>query len=230
VLLGAIAGLIVLVRHTNIVFTLVWLLYGVGTHSTVSSLAARLWGARAQVARIAAVAALVIAPQLLLYHQATGQLIVSSYGALGFNWTSPRIAGVLFSVQKGLFFWSPLLLLATAGLVILARSARPAAAFAVPGALFLAVNTYLIASWWDWQFGGSYGHRGFVDALPLFGLGLAAMFERVSHSASARVTVAIAVAALVSLSIFQMLQYWHGLIPFNDTTWPQYRELFLHWR
>ena len=33
-------------------------------------------------------------------------------------------------------------------------------------AVVMAVNVYIIASWWDWQFGASYGHRGFVDALP----------------------------------------------------------------
>lgn len=43
-----------------------------------------------------------------LYHYATFD---SSYGTFGFDFASPRIAGVLFSVQKGLFFWSPLLLL-----------------------------------------------------------------------------------------------------------------------
>ncbi|HEX2454570.1 MAG TPA: hypothetical protein VHI99_12775, partial [Vicinamibacterales bacterium] len=42
--------------------------------------------------------------------------------------------------------------------------------------IFLTVNTYLIASWWDWQFGGSYGHRGFVDSLPLLAIGLARFF------------------------------------------------------
>jgi hypothetical protein len=27
--------------------------------------------------------------------------------------------------------------------------------------------------------------------------------------------------------MFQMLQYWHGVLPMNDTTWPQYRAIFL---
>jgi ClpP class serine protease len=53
-----------------------------------------------------------IVPQLAIYYQATGRPIVSSYGGLGFNFTSPRLLGVLFSTQKGLFFWCPLLLLA----------------------------------------------------------------------------------------------------------------------
>ena len=41
----------------------------------------------------------------------------------------------------------------------------------------MVLDTYLIASWWDWQFGASYGHRGFIDVLPLLAFGLAAVFE-----------------------------------------------------
>lgn len=230
VLLGVVAGLIVLVRHTNVLFLVVFVLYGVGAGVTPSGAAARLWQARAQVARIAAAGLLVITPQLLIYYQATGRLLVSSYGELGFNWGSPQIAAVLFGVRKGLFFWSPLLLIGTAGLVVVARTSRPASSFVLPGLLFLAVNTYLIAAWWDWQFGGSYGHRGFVDTLPLFAIGLAAAFERASASRPGRAVMGSVVMILVALSLFQMLQYWYGIIPFNDTTWPYYREVFLQWR
>ena len=230
VLLGVVSGLIVLVRHTNILFTCLFVLYGVGAGTSLPSRFAALWRERRQAAMIVAVAALVISPQLLIYYQATGHVLVSSYGDLGFNWTSPQIAAVLFGVRKGLFFWSPLLLIATAGMILLARSTRPAAAFMLPGALFLIVHTYLIASWWDWQFGGSYGHRGFVDALPLFALGLATAFDTAARSQRVRAAVGVTVTLFVALSVFQMLQYWYGIVPFNDTTWTQYRELFLQWR
>ena len=81
---------------------------------------------------------------------------------------------MLFSVQKGLFFWSPLLLAAIAGFVVGDRKKLP---FLAGTAVVMAVDTYLIASWWDWQFGASYGHRGFIDILPLLAFGLAAFFE-----------------------------------------------------
>ncbi len=230
IVLGLLAGLIVLVRHPNIFFTVVFALYGVGAGVSLSARVAHLWRERVQVGCIVATAAVVVAPQLLIYYQATGHVLVSSYGELGFNWTTPQITGVLFGVKKGLFFWSPILLLAAAGMVLLVRSTEPASAFVLPGALFLLVHTYLIASWWDWQFGGSYGHRGFVDALPLFALGLAAVFRDASHTIGARTALGGAAGALVVLSVFQMLQYWYGIIPFNDTTWPQYRDLFLRWQ
>jgi hypothetical protein len=230
VLLGVIAGLIVLVRHTNVLFLLTFPLYGIGVGTTFSDAIARLIAHAREVMRIAAVAAVVLLPQLLLYYQATGRPIVSSYGDLGFHWTEPRIFGVLLGTQKGLFFWSPLLLAAVIGLVLLWRSGRAAAAFVPAGVAFLAVNTYVIASWWDWQFGGSYGHRGFVDILPLFALGLATLFAWAAQRRVTAVVTGTIAVFLIALSTFQMVQYWYGIVPFSDTTWEQYRDLFLEWR
>lgn len=230
ILLGLVAGLIVLVRHTNVVFLLLFPLFGV---TGSGSLRARLAALRAH-ARLLAVAtsvsAVVVAPQLAMYYEATGRVLVSSYGELGFNWGSPRIVGVLFSVQKGLFFWSPLLLAACAGLFLLARSSNRARAFVPPGVILLVLDTYIIASWWDWQFGGSYGHRGFVDVLPLFALGLAAFYGWAAATPIRRAAMSVLVACAVSLSVFQMLQYWNGVLPFSDLTWDQYRALFLRLR
>jgi membrane-bound metal-dependent hydrolase YbcI (DUF457 family) len=169
-------------------------------------------------------------PQLAIYYQATGRPIVSSYGELGFNFASPRIVGVLFSTQKGLFFWSPLLLLACAGFVVLARSGDGARRFVAPCVAFLVVDTYLIASWWDWQFGGSFGHRGFVDTLPLFALGLAAFYRWISAPPARRYPVAVVVCFAVALNLFQTAQYWNRLLPISDTTWNQYRAAFLRWQ
>ena len=128
---------------------------------------------------------------------------------------------MLFSVQKGLFFWSPLLLLACAGLAWLLAVRTSARAFVAGGMVFLVLNTYLIASWWDWQFGGSFGHRGFTDSLPVFAIGLAGLLHLVGapddDGSDRRVLASVAVA----LSVFQMLQYWDGVLPFSDTTWDQ---------
>jgi hypothetical protein len=230
VLLGAVAGLIVLTRHTNGLFLVFFPLFGVFNRESCHAQLGVIRREARQVALIAAVAAIVVAPQLAIYYQATGKPIISSYGNLGFYFGSPEIAGVLFSVQKGLFFWTPVLLLACAGLFTLARSRHSARVFVLPALLFLAVNTYIIASWWDWQFGASFGHRGFVDALPVFAIGLAAFFELASRNTGRRRIVTAVVVVAVALNLFQMLQYWNGVLPMSDTTWDQYRGVFLSWR
>jgi len=134
---------------------------------------------------------------------------------------------VLFSVQKGVFFWSPLLLAAAAGYGLRHGATR---AYALGAAVVLAIDTYLIASWWDWQFGASYGHRGFIDVLPLFAIGLAACVDWTTRSASRRYPALAIASAGIFLSVFQMLQYWNGVLPMSDLTWDQYRDVFLRLR
>jgi hypothetical protein len=226
-LLGLTAGLIVLTRHTNVLLLAVVPLAGVAELGGVRAAAA---AARQRVAAIAvatATAALVVLPQLGIYRAATGQFLVSSYGELGFNFRSPQLWGVLFSVQKGLFFWSPLLLFAVAGFFVRRRETR---SFALATALIGSADAYLIASWWDWQFGASYGHRGFVDLLPLFAVGLAGFFAWSAERPLRAAGAATVASVLVALSMFQMVQYWNGVMPMADLTWEQYRSVFLKLR
>ncbi len=247
-LLGVVSGLIVLTRHTNVLFLLMFPLYGVFSGAMLRDRTRQLLREWRAVAVIVAFGALVVSPQLAMYYQATGRVLVSSYGELGFNWGSPRLFGVLFGVQKGLFFWSPILLAACAGFAMLmTRAIYPAAAnrtrpgpgipwrespsaFVPPAIIFLALNTYIIASWWDWQFGGSYGHRGYVDSLPLFAIGLAAFFSWAARRPVTLAAVSAVTVLAICLSVYQMAQYWSGIVPFSDMTWEQYREVFLRWR
>jgi hypothetical protein len=37
----------------------------------------------------------------------------------------------------------------------------------------------------------------------------------------------VVTTAAVALSVVQMLQYWNGVLPISDTTWEQYRGIFL---
>jgi len=223
ILLGLVAGLIVLVRHTNILVLAVVPLFVVAADGPRAAL--RFFSTRARsILLIAAIAFLVVLPQLALYMQATGRPLISSYGSLGFTFASPHLYGVLISVQKGVFFWSPLLLLGVAGLFLLRRPLR---AFVIPVCVVLIADTYLIASWWDWQFGASYGHRGFIDLFPLLTLGLAAFFQWSAANRARLVTTAMAVSAMIALSMLQMLQYWNGVLPGSDLTWSAYKALFL---
>ena len=97
----------------------------------------------------------------------------------------------------------------------------------LPAAVVLAIETYLIASWWDWQFGASYGHRGFVDFYPILAIGLAATFARIAAMPLLWRPALVVGTLFCGLSVFQMLQYWQGVLPMSDTTWTQYRAIFL---
>jgi hypothetical protein len=237
--LGLTSAAVFLTRHTNVLFLLTVPLYGVTDWRALRERAYALvkrWRPLLVTGLVAAAGAL---PQLLLYKAATGAWLPSPYGAIGarFTFSSPRLYEILFSTEKGVFFWSPALLLAVAGWIV-ARGW--AAAFLWSAALVLTVNSLLIASWFDWQFGGSYGHRGFTDGFALVALFMAAFFAwlgerrrgaREAKTAPIFTILTAAVTAFTSLavllSVAQMIQYWLGVLPIANTTWDQYRALFL---
>jgi hypothetical protein len=86
------------------------------------------------------------------------------------QWTSPRLASVLFSSDHGLLVWTPILIPAVAGLFLLRRHDRALAAYLVTA--FLALY-YLIAIDSCWDGISSFGNRFFISLTPLFVLGLA---------------------------------------------------------
>lgn len=227
--LGLVAAGILLTRHTNAIFLLIVPLYGVASWARLRERTAECLARMPAVAVVTGVVVLAVAPQLVIYRWVTGSWIVSPYigPGTGFVCCGTHLAEVLFSPQKGLFFWSPLLLLAVAGFFVARGWARSQV---VPSAVIIVANTFLIASWFDWQFGGSFGHRGFTDGLGLLAIFLAAFFAWTTDRPRVLDGVAIVATLAVLLSVAQMVQYWEGVLPFTDTTWSLYRELFLRFR
>jgi len=215
--IGVVSGLIVLTRHPNAIFLAIVPLYD-------------LTRVRARVGAFAAIAGLgvaCLAPQLLIYKQTTGQWLVNAYVGGGFTFGSPHLVDVLFSVKKGLFFWSPALLLAVFGLFVSRGAVRR---WVLPAGVVVALHTYVVASWHVWDYGGSYGHRAFTDGFALFAVFIASAFAWASTRRRAKAIVSAATAAAIALSLFQMTQYWIGVIPTGGPTWPEYRAHFLRLR
>ena len=164
----------------------------------------------------------VLAPQLALYYQATGRFLVSSYGSLGFNFTCAPDRWRAVQRSEG-----RVLLVAAAAGCSRGTGVGPwtGANVGLEDSLFLVANTYLIASWWDWQFGGSYGHRGFVDGCrssrsdwPRSSSG-----QRRRRPGGRLVTMC---ADCRDRAVgVQMIQYWNRVLPMSDTTWEQYRSV-----
>jgi hypothetical protein len=221
-LVGLIAGLIVITRNPNIVFLSIFPLYGLVSRKALCERLRCYCTHLPQLAVIVAIGVVALTPQLAYWHFATGHWLVYAYQGEGFNFGSPKLAEVLFSTQKGLYFYAPLLLFAVTGLWSL-RHVAPAYLPAVAAPLLCM--TYMIASWHDWQYGASYGHRAFTDSMGLFAIGLAAFLASVPPAFRRLVGITCSICMIVS--VVQMLQYWLGILPPQDTTWEIYRSIFL---
>ena len=173
-------------------------------------------------------------PQLLAYQALNGYPRPSSLVVRKMNWLAPHAAGVLGSPEHGLFFWTPLAVLAIAGLVAgmmgrLGWTARPTLAPRAAGSptavvaallvLVVAVQVYVAGSVESWTVAGAFGQRRFVSLTAAFLVGLAALWppgnDRWGGSRNGR-PQRVLVSALFALGIWWnlglMVQFGGGLM------------------
>ena len=219
---GVLAGLIIITRPTNGLWLLFGLLYGVDSLPAFSDRLSFWKGHAVNVLYGVLSCAGVISLQLLYWKLITGHFVVFSYRGEYFNFAAPEILNVLFSVRKGLFFWSPILLLVVPGLFYVRKGARE---FFTPILFFLPINIYVISSWHSWFYGGSFGHRAFIESLPLFAICFCSLYEGLSSFLWKRCMIILSLLC-VTLSTWLMLKYWTGVIPFDGTTWDYFVTTF----
>ena len=130
------------------------------------------------------------------------------------NWLSPYFFSVLFSSNHGLFSWTPILLLAIAGLFLFCRR-QPL--IGVPLAAGFFAFYLFISCYPDWAGISSYGNRFFISLSSFFILGMAVFFDRAAQLfRSRRAALAAAIALLAVSSLWNaglIFQWGSHLIP-----------------
>src|SRR6185437_15083391 len=212
--LGLIAGLMLDVYYPNALFLLVLLVELAVTAVRIlrSELSAKRHEFQALVLGSCVFAvALILAflPTLISRWVIYGSPFSTGYTEVGvWHLTNPLLGQVLFSSDHGLFSWTPILLLASAGLLFVVRRDR-VLGWAV---VFSALAFYfLIATYPDWDGISSYGNHFFVSLTPVFILGLTALLaasEKLVHNSRIAWRGAIAGIALLVLWNFGLLFQW----------------------
>jgi hypothetical protein len=210
---GAAAGLAALVREQDGLFIVI-----PAAVLALHTLRSGRWRAGlVHAASLGAAAFAVFSPQLLAYRAINGSFGPSRMVARKMSYTSPHFLEVLFDPGHGLFVWSPLLLLATLGLI--ARLLRRDRLAALLG-LGLLLQVWINGSLESWTQAGAFGSRRFVSATPVFAWGLAALvgllLARVRPQA-----VAAALAVLVWWNVSLMVQFGLKLMDRQRLEWPQ---------
>jgi hypothetical protein len=153
---------------------------------------------------LAATALVPVGCQVLAWHALSGHWLYYSYGDEGFDWRHPALWQTLFSSRHGLFFWSPVLLLAVAALLVRARHA-----FVYCWGLGLGLLWYANSAWHCWWFGDAYGARAFLELAGLFGVGIGLAFEGLRRLP--RLAAGLAVLAVVFNVVLLALYVSHRL-------------------
>ncbi|MBP7156441.1 MAG: hypothetical protein KBA60_10560 [Flavobacteriales bacterium] len=219
--LGLLLGIIVLIRPVNgiILFALPILADGELHWRTFPPLVKTHLPA---IVGAAVLCVSVVSLQLVYYQIATGSPFVYSYGDEGFRWTDPHMLDILFSYRKGLFVYTPLLLFSLVGWPYLWRLSKTAA---WAWSAFFILLTYVLSSWWNWWYGGSFGARPYVEYLGLFMLLFALALDRLMKSwRSVLLITAMLVVVLCQVQTYQMRYYQ---IHWENMDKAKYWEVFL---
>ena len=166
----------------------------------------------------------IIGIQSLLYYKACGKFWVDSYGNEGFNFASPEIWNVLFSFRKGLFIYTPILLLTFIGFYYFSKNYGITRLIILCSILVLF--TYVISSWWYWAYGGSFGMRPFVEAYPLFIWIFSISLNNIKSNISKGILTIVSVFCIY-LNQVQLYQSIIGILPYENLNFEKYKRLFL---
>jgi len=219
-LLGSIAGLIVLIRPTNLLLLLYLFFFET---RNLEDLSKRLHFFREHFWKslFFPLAALVpFIPQICYWYYISGDLILYSYQNEGFiYWQNPKIWNVFFHIKGGWLLFTPL------GLLLLASMIWAAVRNAVQGRVILLIfllAVYAFGSWWCWWFGGAFGYRSMVEFYVLMAFPFGYALHRIYTSRN--FFLLILTSLLLSLCVYFNLGMGH-FFRGPHISWERWQEL-----
>jgi hypothetical protein len=221
--LGLVTGIAVITRASEMLILFIPLLWGIWDLKSIRARLDLLWKQKKDIILFALFMALGILPQLIYWKYSTGEWIYNSYDdpQSGFNFDQPRIAYILFGFRKGLYIYSPVMIIATIGLYHLFQQKRGLFLGVI---LFFLANIYLIASYSSLI---SFGWRAFVQAHAVLAIPLACF---ISWGLGQRKVVKYSILGilllLLTLNLFKTWQLSAGIIDGSRMTMKYYINSF----
>ncbi len=196
ILCGFIAGLITIMRPSDVVCLLIPLLYGVYNKETLKGKSGFLMDNKLGLVLFVVAFILPVIPQLLYWKATTGHYLFYSYGDQGFNWRHPKIREGLFYFSNGWLPYGPVMIFALAGFVLRRSYKRWYWCLW----LLFPVYVYIIYSWYCFNYINGYGSRPMIHMYPLLALPLAAFIGYI-----ARQRLAVRVGVIVAGIVFSII-------------------------
>lgn len=219
--IGAVAGLITLIRPTEILCILIPLLWNISSFTDVKN-RVRLIGQRFPAYSLAVLAFIAVGlPQIFYWKYATGQFLFYSYGEEGFDFLHAHIYHGLFGFKNGWLTYTPVMFFALAGIPFLFKHR----AFLLPVLIILPLHIYIIYSWWAWMYINGFGSRPMVEMYALLAIPLAHLI----HFATKRNFIIIILSPIllffIWLNLFHTYQFTLGIMWSQDASWAYYKAV-----
>ena len=219
-LLGLILGLIIIVRPTNAI---------------IVSLIPFLLGSKDNLVNFFKIAivrysnftfalfcfSFVIFLQLLTWKWQSGNWFLWSYGGQGFNWSNPQILRSLIGFRTGLLVHSPIVILGIIGAIMMIRKNAFQALF---WWIYFLLNSYVISSWWCWDYATTFGARAFSEHVIFILIPMIYLFNEWKKS------LIIVFTVLTSLGIIRLAEKKSGFMSDQRFTTNNYFESLKFWK
>jgi hypothetical protein len=226
IFMGLLIGLITLVRPTNGVVVILFLLYNITNLKDIRTRAQLFLKNYGKIIVMIVCILIIWLPQLLYWKSVTGNWFYYSYGSNErFFFNHPQILSVLFSFRKGWLIYTPVMIFALIGVGMLWKTNKK---YFYPTVLFLIINLYVVSSWWCWWYGGSFGMRALIESYAILAIPLATFLTWVAkQKLRTKIPLFVFVGVVAVLSFFHTLRYHYGTIHWDSMTTESYFKYFL---
>jgi len=224
--LGLIFGLITLVRPSNGLIVILFILFNIVKREDIVKRLKLFWHNYQKILVIILCAFIIWLPQLLYWKSVTCEWLYYSYDDERFFFNDPKIMGVLFSFRKGWLIYTPVMLFSVIGMGFLWKMNRR---YFFPILLFFICNIYVISSWWCWWYGGGLGMRPLIESYAILAIPLATCLAWIfKQRIVMKTALLVVVLAFYAQSVFHTIQYYYGAIHWGAMTKEAYFDSF--WR
>jgi hypothetical protein len=138
------------------------------------------WDAKALLRRafwVSPSALLMLLPQIVVFLKTFGQPFAIPLGSGFMDWASPHWADTLFSADRGLFNWHPMLVLGLFGLLLPRRSLGR---LALSGAVVFTLTVWINGAVRDFNASDAFGARRYDIVFPFFAIGFARLLAAIT--------------------------------------------------
>lgn len=206
VLLGALIGLMIITRPTEILFLFIPIFWGVRSISSFFNKYIDLF--KKHFVKLALMSIAIIALgfiQLAYWKSVTGEWIFYSYDnpGEGFEFFKPYTIEYLFSFRKGWLVYTPIMFFSLLGLFLGFSKKYP---FGLGFFLFTALNLWVVSSWSCWWYAGSFGQRSIVQSYPEMAIALGVFITFIQNKKVLKYLFGILASLFVILNLFQTWQ------------------------
>lgn len=223
--IGVSIGIITLVRPTEAVAVLIPVFWNVYDRASFQRKVMLMIEKLSQILLALALATICFLPQIIYWHEVTGQWFFYSYqnAGEGLDFLSPHVLPFLFSFRKGWLIYTPIVFMAFAGFFFLYRQKKELL-FSI--FLFVVLSVYISASWTCWWYaGGSFSSRTLVPVYVVLALPLGYLLQSIQGKLL-KIVVTVFMVGMVLLNLFQSWQFENGVIDKERMTKRYYAAIF----